>query len=97
MYVYDQLYIIIFVSYKKDLFFKFDSKEIASKPVVQKEKEFYIFGESYGGKYAPNLAAKIHEENKNAKDNIFINLGKIFLDSQNAIFCTTELIMLYFF
>ena len=43
----------------------------------QQQNSFYIFGESYGGKYAPQLAFKIHEENQNLKEgNTKINLGK---------------------
>jgi len=35
---------------------------------------FYPFGQSYAGKWVPNIARKIHEENKNGVDNIYINL-----------------------
>jgi len=36
-------------------------------------REFYVFGESYGGHYAPAVSARIHKGNVN-KEGIFINL-----------------------
>ena len=42
----------------------------------QQQNDFYAFGESYGGKYAPQLAYKIHQENQNLDgEKIKINLG----------------------
>lgn len=41
-----------------------------------KENDFYIFGESYAGKYIPYLATYIHEQNTNKAPTI-INLKGI--------------------
>jgi len=43
-------------------------------PQYQKNP-FYVFGESYGGKYVPSIARKIHEENQAGNDVIQINLA----------------------
>ena len=41
------------------------------------DSPFYAFGESYGGKYAPAIALKIHQENQEpAAGKLPINLGK---------------------
>lgn len=52
------------------------------------KNDFYVAGESYGGKYAPALAYKIHEANKNS--NVKINLkgvsiGNGFCDPVNML------------
>ena len=39
-------------------------------------REFYVFGESYAGKYIPTIAYKILQENQNSS-NIFIPLGGV--------------------
>lgn len=39
-------------------------------------REFYVFGESYAGKYIPTIAYKILQENQNPK-NLFIPLGGV--------------------
>lgn len=43
------------------------------KHTEYQNREFFVFGESYGGHYAPAVASRIHKGNQ-AKEGIFINL-----------------------
>lgn len=52
------------------------------------KNDFYVAGESYGGKYGPALAYKIHEENKNSKVKINlkgVSIGNGFCDPVNML------------
>ncbi|XP_065202817.1 venom serine carboxypeptidase-like [Planococcus citri] len=52
------------------------------------KNDFYVAGESYGGKYAPALAYRVHEENKNASVKINlkgVSVGNGFCDPVNML------------
>lgn len=52
------------------------------------KNDFYVAGESYGGKYGPALAYKIHEANKNASIKINlkgVSIGNGFCDPVNML------------